>query len=62
LRVPEYRTESVFFAVALILAIAAASVTTVINTRDMNGAPVGTTALAQPHEQLDRAPGEPFGD
>ena len=59
---PEYRTESAFFAVALIAAIAAASVTTVINTPDMNGAPVGTKALARPHEQLDRAPGESLGD
>ena len=58
----EYRTESVFFVVALILGIAAASVTTVINIAYKTGAPIGTTALAEPHEQLDRAPGEPLRD
>jgi hypothetical protein len=48
----DYRAECVLFAVALILAIAAASVTTIINTRDMNGAPLGTMALAQPTARL----------
>jgi hypothetical protein len=53
----EYRTESVFFAVALILAIAAASVTTVNNTPGKNSEPV---AHAEPHEQPDLSPGEPL--
>jgi hypothetical protein len=53
----EYRTESVFFAVALILAIAAASVTTVNNTPGENSA---LAALAEPHGQTDLSPSEPL--
>jgi hypothetical protein len=59
----EHRTALVLFAVALAIAIVIASVTTWerVNTRKVsNNAPPGTTGLARPHPQLDRAPGEPL--
>jgi hypothetical protein len=57
----EYRTALALFALALAIAIVLA-VTTLqrVNThRVSNDAVPGTTGLAKPHQQLDRAPGEP---
>ena len=59
----EHRTALVLFAVALGVAIAVAYVTTLerVNTHKVsNEAMPGTTGLARPHPQLDRAPGEPI--
>ena len=59
----DHRTALVLFAVALGVVIAVASVTTLerVNThRVSNDTPPGTTGLAKPHIQLDRAPGEPI--
>jgi hypothetical protein len=59
----EHRTALVLFAVALAIAILVASVTTLerVTTHSAsNDAPPGTTGLARPHQQLDRAPGEPI--
>jgi hypothetical protein len=59
----EHRTALVLFAVAVGIAIVVASVTTLerVNTQKVSPeAPPGTTGLARPHEQLDRAPGEPI--
>jgi hypothetical protein len=57
-----HRTAIVLFAVAVIIAILAASVTTLerVDTRTANNetAP-GTTGLAKPRPPLDRAPGKP---
>jgi hypothetical protein len=54
----EYRIESVMFVIALILAIGAASVTTIISTSDVNDdALVGMKAFGQPHQQTDLALG-----
>jgi hypothetical protein len=57
----EDRTAVILFGIALAVVIALASVTT-LDRRDTriasNGAPAGTTGLARPHQQLDRAPGE----
>jgi hypothetical protein len=55
-----HRTAVVLFAVAVIIAIAAAFATTLdrIETAS-NEAPPGTTGLARPHPPLDRAPGQP---
>ena len=50
-----HRTAVVLFAVAVIIAILAAFVTTTAN----NETPPGTTGLAKPHPPLDRAPGQP---
>jgi hypothetical protein len=59
----DYRTESVFFAVALALAIGAAAMTTVFERSDMSDdASYGKATFAQPHDQLDRALGEPLRD
>jgi hypothetical protein len=59
-----HRTALVLYAVALGVVIAAvAFVTTLerVNTRIVsNDAVPGTTGLAKPHPQLDRAPGEPI--
>ena len=59
-----HRTALVLYAVALGVVIAAvAFVTTLerVNTRIVsNDAAPGTTGLAKPHPQLDRAPGEPI--
>jgi hypothetical protein len=55
-------TAVALFAVAVIIAITAAFVTTLdrIDTRTAsNEAPRGTTGLARPHPPLDRAPGQP---
>jgi hypothetical protein len=50
----EYRIESVMFVIALILAIGAASVTTIISTSDVNDdALVGMKAFGQPRQQTD---------
>jgi len=57
-----HRTAVVLFAVAVIIAIVAAFVTTLdrIDTRTAsNEAPPGSTGLAKPHPPLDRAPGQP---
>jgi hypothetical protein len=57
-----HRTAVILFAVAMIIAILAAFVTTLerIDTRTANNetAP-GTTGLAKPRPPLDRAPGQP---
>ena len=55
-----HRTAVVLFAVAVVIAILAALVTTLerIDTRTAsNETPPGTTGLAKPHPPLDRAPG-----
>jgi hypothetical protein len=61
-----YRTAVLLFAVAVIIAIVAAFITTLdrIDTRTAsNDAPPGTTGLAKPRPPLDRAPGQPlFGN
>jgi hypothetical protein len=57
-----HRTAVVLFAVAVIIAIVAAFVTTLerVDTRTANNeTPPGTTGLAKPHPPLDRSPGEP---
>jgi hypothetical protein len=57
-----HRTAVVLFAVAVIIAIGAAFVTTLdrIDTRTASTeAPPGATGLAKPHPPLDRAPGQP---
>jgi hypothetical protein len=57
-----HRTAVVLFAVAVIIAILAASITTLerIDTRASNDeTPPGTTGLAKPRPPLDRAPGQP---
>jgi hypothetical protein len=59
----EHRTALVLFAVALGVVVAVATVTTLerVNTHKVsNEATPGTTGLAKPHPQLDRAPGEPL--
>ena len=59
----EHRTALFLFAIALGVVVAMASVTTLerVNTRTVsNEAMPGTTGLAKPHPQLDRAPGEPI--
>jgi hypothetical protein len=57
-----HRTAIELFAIALMIAILAAFVTTLerVDTRTANNetAP-GTTGLAKPHAPLDRAPGQP---
>ena len=56
-----HRTAVVLFAVAVIIAIVAAFVTTLerVDTWTANNeAPSGTTGLAKPHPPLDRAPGQ----
>jgi hypothetical protein len=58
-----HRTALVLFAIALAIAVLAASVTTLerVSTHQAsNDAPPGTTGLARPHPPLDRAPGEPI--
>jgi hypothetical protein len=57
-----HRTAIILFAVAVIIAILAAFVTTIerIETRTAsNETPPGTTGLAKPRPPLDRAPGRP---
>jgi hypothetical protein len=57
-----HRTAVVLFAVAAIIAILAAFVTTLerIDTRmASNESPPGATGLAKPRPPLDRAPGQP---
>jgi hypothetical protein len=57
-----HRTSVALFAVAVIVAILAAFVTTLdgVDTRTAsNEAPPGTTGLARPHPPLDRAAGQP---
>jgi hypothetical protein len=57
-----HHTAVLLFAVAVIIAILAAFVTTLervdIGTAN-NQAPPGTTGLAKPRPPLDRAPGQP---
>ena len=58
-----HRTALILFAVAMIIAILAAFVTTLerVNTRTANNeTPPGTTGLAKPRPPLDRAPGQPL--
>ena len=58
-----YHTAFALFAVALIIAIAAAFVTTLerVDTKLVAGSqtPPGTTGLAKSHPPLDRSPGQP---
>jgi hypothetical protein len=57
-----HRTAVVLFAVAVAIAILAATLTTLerVETRTAsNEGPPGTTGLAKPHPPLDRAPGRP---
>jgi hypothetical protein len=59
----KHRTALILFAVALAVVVVVASITTLerVNTRIVsNDAAPGTTGLAKPHPQLDRAPGEPI--
>ena len=59
----KHRTALILFAVALGVVVVIASVTTLeqVNTQKVsNDAAPGTTGLAKPHPQLDRAPGEPL--
>jgi hypothetical protein len=59
----KHRTALFLFAVALGVVVAVASVTTLerVNTHKVSGDAIpGTTGLAKPHPQLDRAPGEPI--
>jgi hypothetical protein len=61
----KHQTALALFAVALVVVIAVAYVTTLdrVNTsRISNDAPPGTTGLAMPHPRLDRAPGEPLAN
>lgn len=60
---PNDRAALVLSAVALAVAIVAASTVTLerVNTRTAsNDAPPGTVGLARPHPPLDRAAGEPI--
>jgi hypothetical protein len=55
----------VLFAVAVIIAMLAATVTTLerVDTKTAsNETPPGTTGLAKPRPPLDRAPGQPLHD
>lgn len=57
-----HRTSVVLFAVAVVIAVLAAFVTTLdgVDTRKAsNETPAATTGLARPHPPLDRAPGQP---
>jgi hypothetical protein len=56
-----HRTTVILFAVAIIIAMLTAFVTTLeVDTRTANNeTPPGTTGLAKPHPPLDRAPGQP---
>jgi len=57
-----HRTAVVLFAVAVIIAVLAATVTTFerVDTRTAsNETPPGTMGLAKPRQPLDRAPGRP---
>jgi hypothetical protein len=57
-----HRTAVVLFAVAVMIAILAATLTTLerVDTRIVsNESPPGTTGLAKPRPPLDRAPGRP---
>jgi hypothetical protein len=56
-----HRTTVILFAVAMIVAILTAFVTTleVDTTTANNETPPGTTGLAKPRPPLDRAPGQP---
>jgi hypothetical protein len=58
-----HRDALIIFAVAMIIAILAAFVTTLerVDTRTANNeTPPGTTGLAKPRPPLDRAPGQPL--
>ena len=60
-----HRTAVVLFAVAVIIAMLAATVTTLerVDTKTAsNETPPGTTGLAKPRPPLDRAPGQPLHD
>ena len=57
-----HRTAFTLFAVAVIIAILAAFVTTLerVDTKTANNdSPPGTTGLAKPRPPIDRAPGQP---
>ncbi|UGY14192.1 hypothetical protein HAP48_0037390 [Bradyrhizobium septentrionale] len=58
-----HRTALILFAVALAMAVIAATITTLknVNTRvAINETPPGAMGLATPHPPLDRAPGVPI--
>jgi hypothetical protein len=55
-----YRTESVFFAVALALAIGAAAATTVLSPDMNDDAAYGRMGLAKQHQPIDTALVEPL--
>ena len=58
-----HRTPVVLFAVAVLIAMFAAFVTTLepVDTRTANNeTPPGTIGLAKPRPPLDRAPGQPL--
>ena len=60
-----HRIAVVLFAVAVIIAMLAATVTTLerVDTKTAsNETPPGTTGLAKPRPPLDRAPGQPLHD
>jgi hypothetical protein len=59
-----YRTALVLFAVAVIIAMLVAFVTTferVDKKASVSETPPGTTGLAKAHPPLDRAPAQPLG-
>jgi hypothetical protein len=61
----KHQAALALFAVALGVVIAVAFVTTLERVsvhQASNSAVPGTTGLAKPHPQLDRAPGEPLKD
>ena len=56
-----HRTAMAIFAVILAVAMIAAFITTIVDTKQAsNVAQPGTIGLAKPHPPLDRAPGEPL--
>ncbi len=58
-----HRTSLALFAVAFVVAIIVAAITTLnrVDTRQAsNVSPPGTTGLARPHPPLDKAPGVPL--
>jgi hypothetical protein len=58
-----HRTAVVLFAIAVMIALVAAFVTTLerVDTRTANNeSPPSTTGLAKPHPPLDRSPGKPL--
>jgi hypothetical protein len=57
----KHRTALILYAIALGVVVAVAGVTTLEHkTHQVSNDAPGTTGLAKPHPQLDRAPGEPI--